>query len=148
MKEPRPAWHPWEQAVRLCVLALLPAVVSTWVHPSRPDWTRPAPRADEVTASQIAAWSGPVLWVDARSRAEFDRSHIPGAVLLNEEQWEDLLDGFLDAWQPGMRVVVYCGGGGGDASRNVARRLRAGSSDLGEIHILHGGIDAWSALSH
>jgi hypothetical protein len=35
-----------------------------------------------------------ILWVDARSKAKFDSRHIPGALLLNQADWESLVSNF------------------------------------------------------
>ena len=69
-------------------------------------WTKPA--IEQVDLNTVSGWTPPVLWVDAREAPAYAKEHIPGAVLLNETEWERLLPEFLQAWQPGRRVVVYC----------------------------------------
>lgn len=124
----------------LLVLALVPALVSGVVQ-----WQRQTlasgPR-DEVAAATVRGWGDKVQWVDARPRAAFDKGHLPGAVLLNEDEWDALVDGFLDAWEPEEVVVVYCDGGSCDESHAVARRLR-GELKIDNVHVLEGGIKAW-----
>ena len=47
------------------------------------------------------AWLGKTaLWVDARSAKEYDAEHLPGAILLNLEDWDNLFPSFLEQWQP------------------------------------------------
>ncbi|HEU4679014.1 MAG TPA: rhodanese-like domain-containing protein, partial [Terrimicrobiaceae bacterium] len=64
-----------------------------------------------------------LLWVDARSRAKYESRHIPGAVLLNNAEWESLVAEFYDRWQPEHQVIVY-GEVDSDNASEVASRLR------------------------
>ena len=83
------------------------------------------------------------LCVDARSKTSFEKDHIPGAVLLNEDQWDELLPGVLTAWWPGQSIVVYCDDKLCDSSNAVAKRLR--ETGLGPVFVLKGGWEAWKA---
>ena len=65
-----------------------------------------------------------------------------GAILLNEEHWEELIPAFLDAWDPEKTIVVYCDGGKCDASRAIATRLRD-ELKLESVYVLQGGWTAW-----
>lgn len=128
------------QAALLFLLALLPAIVSgAW----QLRWSAHEPLAPgEVRADTVRGWGGRVQWVDARPRAQFEAGHLPGALLLNEDEWAALVPAFLDAWDPDRPVVVYCAGGSCEASHAVARRLRE-ELQLGEVHVLKGGLGAW-----
>jgi rhodanese-related sulfurtransferase len=129
------------QAVIIISLALFPALGAAVFHPKRPSWTRPT----EIEPALAHSWGRNVLWVDARSRADFERGHVPGAVLLNEGEWEQLIDPFLDAWRRGVNVVVYCSSRNCDASAEVARRLRD-DAQIENVYVLKGGWEAWQAL--
>ena len=110
------------QFVLLLALALLPAIVSGAIQLK---WQKPETiAADEVTLGTAQSWGDKVLWVDARPRAKFEREHIPGAVLLNEDEWVRLVGPFLDEWELEKNIVVYCDGGSCDASRAVAKRIK------------------------
>jgi rhodanese-related sulfurtransferase len=87
-------------------------------------------------------WGDKVLFVDARSRQRYEAGHIPGAILLNEEQWDTLFPAFSDAWDPDKTIVVYCDGGGCEASQEVAARLRK-ALGVETIFVLKGGWPAW-----
>jgi rhodanese-related sulfurtransferase len=84
-----------------------------------------------------------ILWVDARSKAKFESRHIPGALLLNQTEWESLVSDFYDQWQPGRRVVVY-GEVDSDNGQEVASRLREESA-IDNVWVLKGGYEAWRA---
>lgn len=96
--------------------------------------------ADEVDLAAIAErWNGDVLWIDARPSAEYTASHVPGAIPLNEQDWDASLwehaDALLSSDKP---IVVYCGAFACQASRKIADRLRT-SVGLPEVYILRGG---------
>ncbi|HSY53869.1 MAG TPA: rhodanese-like domain-containing protein [Opitutaceae bacterium] len=126
----------------LLVLALVPALVTAWLHPKRPalGWARPA--VTELALADALGLAPPVIWVDARPDDEYGAGHVPGAVSLNEDRWDALLPKFLEAWQPGMRVVVYCNSQRCDASREVAVRLRH-ELQIDNVFVLQGGWNAW-----
>ena len=130
------------EAGLLLVMAALPALLGGWYHFHRQTlaWTKVL--ADEVEWTEVERWTGPVLWIDARTADAFAAQHVPGAVRLNEGEWERLLPGFLEAWQPEQRIVVYCDSRACDASQGVAQRLRR-ELNLTEIHVLKGGWNAW-----
>jgi len=121
-------------------LALLPALVSGALQLQ---WNAETPASKgEVTIAMVHNWGDRVLWVDARTRAKYEHAHIPGAVLLNEDEWNKLVPAFLDAWDPDVPVVVYCDGGSCDASHAIAERLRK-ELKIEKVHVLKGGWSAW-----
>ena len=131
----------FRQLAALLALALLPALVSGAIQLK---WQKPAPLGDgEVWLETARMWGEKVLWVDARPRAKFDRDHIPGAALLNEDEWVRLVGPFLDVWEPEKTIVVYCDGGSCDASHAVAKRIKEELGVDNTIWILKGGWDAW-----
>lgn len=130
----------WRELAWVLALALAPALISGAVQVRWREW-QPLAR-DEVTRAVVESWQRPVLWVDARSRAKFEKAHAPEAVLLNEDEWNALVPAFLDAWEPDRPVVVYCDGGACEASHAVAKRLRE-ELQLTEVWVLKGGWDAW-----
>lgn len=87
-----------------------------------------------------------VVWVDARPRADWEKSGVPGSILWNLDPAEDMQAFEAEAVAriaANPRVVVYCGDENCGVSRQVAERIRA--LDLGaEISVLRGG---WRALS-
>ena len=82
-----------------------------------------------------------VLWIDARSANDYEAEHVPGAILLNLEGWDELFPQFLDQWDPEKKVVVYCSSAGCELSHEVAERLK--SADISQVFVLKGGWEAW-----
>jgi rhodanese-related sulfurtransferase len=83
-----------------------------------------------------------VIWVDARPENEYEQGHIPRAILLNEDRWNELLPQFLGQWSPEKRVVVYCSAKSCNLAGDVARRLRE-EAQLKDVYVLEGGWEEW-----
>jgi rhodanese-related sulfurtransferase len=125
------------QATAILLLAALPALAAGMWHPRRPSW-----QSDEVTVNAAAAWGAAVLWIDARPDSGFAGGHIPGALSLNEDRWEELLPDVIDHWDTSRKIVVYCSSLSCQASHDVARRLRE-EEQLPNVFVLQGGWEAW-----
>jgi len=129
------------QALFILLVALIPASLTAAFHPRRPPWSQETLAPGEEMLSTVLAWRENVLWVDARSMEEYEAEHIPGALLLNLENWDQLFPKFLDQWVPDERVVVYCSAATCELSRDVAERLRKNS--VSPVFVLKGGWEAW-----
>jgi rhodanese-related sulfurtransferase len=128
------------QLLILLALALVPALVSAAVQLK---WKSDEPlAAGEVRVNTARMWGETVRWVDARPRARYEAGHIGEAVLLNEDEWDSLVPKFLDDWDPEKAVVVYCDGGGCEASHAVAERLKK-DFQIPTVYVLKGGYPAW-----
>lgn len=130
------------QALVLAALSLLPAVGEAIYFRGKISWQSPIPSSEMVSVDQARAWGENVIWVDARPDAEFVRDHVPGALSLNEDRWNELLPQFLAAWSPGKKVVVYCSTESCDLAREAAERLRK-EAQIPEVFVLEGGWEAW-----
>lgn len=132
-------------AVLLLIAALVPTLLAAWLHPKRPGASLLAIEGTaslSVAEAREKARTETLLWVDARRSEAYAAGHIPQAINLREDAWEELLTGFIDAWQPGQSVVVYCDGGACAAARSVAARLRR-EFGLEQVWYLHGGWESW-----
>ena len=130
----------FRQFLILALLAVVPALVSGAIQLK---WQKNEPLAPgEIRAETVRLWKDQVVWVDARPRARYDAGHIDGAVLLNEDEWDALVPEFLNVWDPEKAVVVYCDGGGCEASHDVANRLRRDFA-IETVYVLKGGYPAW-----
>ena len=130
------------QSLILCLLPVLPALVSGLAHPKRPDLHSEALKEGEVLSTTAMQWGDGALWVDARSLEDYEKGHVPNAVPLNQDDWDALLERFLNAWEPGQAVIVYCDSRECHASDNVARLLRE-EVGLDRVYVLKGGWEAW-----
>lgn len=132
------------QSLLLIGLAFLPGVGQALYYHDKVSWRTPIAPSEMVTLSQAQAWSEGAIWVDARPQEDYERDHVPGALLLNEDRWNELFPAMLAVWSPGKRVVVYCSTEGCGASREVAHRLRK-EAGLTNVFVLEGGWEAWHA---
>jgi rhodanese-related sulfurtransferase len=114
------------QSLALVLAALLPAAASALFHPHRPGW-------------DAQAFCRKAVWVDARATKEFQKGHLPGALPLNEDEWDSQLVTVLETWQPGRPILVY--GKQCYDSEAVARRLK--KMDLKPVYDLKGGWASW-----
>ncbi len=136
----------FRQAVCLAALALLPAAGEAIYFRERVAWRQRAP-SDEVNLAQTDGFGAHIMWIDARSREQFEAAHVPGAFLLNAGEWDELLPAMLNAWTPDRKLVVYCSAQSCDASKEVARRLKE-EAGLKNVYVLTGGWEAWQSGHH
>jgi len=130
------------QAAILVLLGFVPAIGEAIYFRDKVSWQSPIPASELVTVDQARPWGDRAIWVDARPDEEFARDHVPGAVSLNEDHWNELLPPFLPNWSPGKKVVVYCSAESCNAARDVAKRLRD-EAQLTEVFVLQGGWEEW-----
>lgn len=138
------------QSVILLASAAAAGVLVWKFHPDAPELylSREAAVPGEVTVAEAKERmaAGPVVWLDARHEKEFQAGHIPGALLLNEAQWEDLLIASFEtitSAPEGAPVIIYCDGQACAASRGVRDKLRQTPIGDRELLILRGGWPAW-----
>ncbi|MCA1959555.1 MAG: hypothetical protein LDL33_02070 [Desulfomonile sp.] len=93
--------------------------------------------ADAAAEFMAKAKEGTFTLLDVRQPKEYERGHIPGAVLIPLPQLSDSLDQ-LDPEKP---VVVYCAIGG---RSRVAAHLLAGKG-FKTVYNIKGGIMAWNS---
>lgn len=135
------------QAVLLLVFAFLPAIGQALYFRGNPALATKLPDAHEVTLAQAKSWGDTVLWLDARPNEEFAAGHVPGALSLNEDDWNGLLPAVLAAWKPAGKIVVYCSRKSCNASHGVAERLRH-EDNLQNVYVLPGGWEEWEENAH
>ena len=130
------------QALLLIALAFVPAIGEAIYFRNKVSWQSPIPASELMTVDQARSWGDNVIWVDARPDNEFERDHIPNAILLNEDRWSELLPQFLRQWSPERKIIVYCSAQSCNASREVAKRLRD-EAQLKNVFVLDGGWEEW-----
>lgn len=132
------------QILFLLVLAAIPAMGAALFHPKRPAWNAETPAPGEILLRTALGENDSVLWLDARPTADYEAAHIPGAMLLNEDEWNTLLPAVLAAWRNGKIIVVYCNSLQCHSSDAVAKRLRE-EAKLPDVYVLKGGWESWLA---
>jgi rhodanese-related sulfurtransferase len=130
------------QVLILAALALAPGVGEAIYFRDKISWQSAILPSELVTVDRARTWGDNAIWVDARPDDEFARDHVPGALSLNEDRWNELLPQFLAVWSPEKKVIVYCSSLSCNASREVARRLRK-EAQLPDVFVLKGGWEAW-----
>jgi rhodanese-related sulfurtransferase len=130
------------QALLLIALASVPAVGEAIYFRDKVSWQSLDRSSEMVTLDKAQSWGANAIWVDARPDNEFEQDHVPGAIPLNEDRWNELLPTLLARWSLEKRIVVYCGSQSCNASREVARRLRD-EAGLKEVFVLQGGWETW-----
>jgi rhodanese-related sulfurtransferase len=134
----------WKQSGLLIAAALIAGTVSAFVHPFRPPWQEvedPAAarwRIDPARARGLMG-EGAVVWIDARSRGAHEAGAIPGSLLLNPEEWGELMFEHQTALQEAFErpVIVYCDGEDCSRSAEIAGRLRE-LLGLDPVYVLEG----------
>jgi rhodanese-related sulfurtransferase len=130
------------QALLLVSLAFIPAIGQAIYFRNKVSWEAPVPASQMVSVSKARSWGENAIWVDARRDEQFAQDHIPGAVLLNEDRWNELLPQFLGSWSPGKKTVVYCSNESCNLAVEVAQRLRQ-EGKLADVFVLEGGWEEW-----
>lgn len=133
-----------KQVALILGAAAAAGIVSAFVHPLRPPWREVGDPAlarwhiDVARARSLGA-GGTVLWIDARKREAYDRGHLEGALLLNVEEWGELMFEHQIPLQEAFEhpVVVYCDGERCERSEEVAKRLRE-LLGLDPVYVLKG----------
>jgi rhodanese-related sulfurtransferase len=132
------------QSVLLLGLAFLPAAVQGLYFRDRILWQARVAESDMVSVELARSWGADAIWIDARPEADFEREHVPDAILLNEDRWNELLPQFLqERWSPEKKLVVYCSAESCNLAGDVARRLREEAKLPNQIRVLKGGWEEW-----
>ena len=86
------------------------------------------------------------LFVDARSRDDYDEGHIKGAISLPVGQFDEKIEAFLEQYPPEKAIVTYCSGRTCQDSHRLAQFLL----ELGytEINVFIDGFPGWEAEGH
>jgi rhodanese-related sulfurtransferase len=130
------------QALLLIALAFVPAIGEAIYFRNKVSWQSRDLASEMVDLDRAQSWGANAIWVDARPDNEFERDHVPGAIPLNEDRWNELLPAFLGQWLPEKKIIVYCSSQSCNASREVAHRLRD-EAGLKDVFVLQGGWEEW-----
>ena len=140
--------HVLREIATLVAVSLLLAVAAWFAHPE--DFPlRADPTAYELDIEQtltpvpeaLAAYaSGVHIFIDTRSRDAFDAAHIPGAMNLRPETFDDDLREVFDWVQPEDAFIVYGVGNLKAAGAVCSRLIERGYAN---VTVLSGDLEAW-----
>ena len=131
------------QAALLIALAFVPAIGQAVYFRGKVSWESRLTNSEAVDVDLARSWGANAMWVDARPDNEFEADHIPGAIPLNEDRWNELLPQFLAQWTPEKHIVVYCSSKSCNLAEDVAKRLRDEAKLPNDIRVLSGGWEEW-----
>lgn len=134
------------EALILIALALAGAAGTHFFHPRAPAWYLVEEKLadDEVSMAVISQkWKDDVFWIDARVSEEYQKDHVPGAISLSEQNFDQTLFDHMTTLQDLKKpIILYCDSQKCDASRNVKEHLLH-SLPLENVFVLKGG---WQAV--
>ncbi len=90
--------------------------------------------------------SNKFVFVDARSRDDYNEGHIKGAVSLPVGQFDEKIEAFLKQYPPGKAIVTYCSGRTCQDSHRLAQFLL--EFGYTEINVFIDGFSGWQAEGH
>ena len=86
------------------------------------------------------------VFVDARSRDDYDQGHIKGAVSLPVGQFDEKIEVFLEQYSPEKAIITYCSGRTCEDSHKLAQLLL--EFGYTEINVFIDGFPGWEAEGH
>ncbi len=98
-----------------------------------------------VSLKTAQSWGDSALWLDARSRSDYEAEHIPGAIPLNVDNWEEDITTVRAVQIHKKKIVVYCYNAKCNSAAKVARRLRK-ELGLKNVVVMHGGWETWKEV--
>ena len=97
----------------------------------------------DVTLAKKLYDSQKFVFVDARSRDDYDEAHIKGAVSLPVGQFDEKIEEFLERYPPEKAIITYCSGRTCEDSHRLAQLLLA--FGYTEINVFIDGYPGWKA---
>ena len=98
---------------------------------------------DDVNIAKQIYGSGEAVFVDARSREDYEEGHIKGAVSLPFGQFHDFIDAFKAQYSTASTIVTYCSGRTCDDSHLLAQLLF--EQGYTEVSVFIDGYPGWEA---
>lgn len=130
------------ELLALVLLPVIPAVFNYYLNPAQVPWDPLTLKDGEMSLRGWVTMQEVSLLVDARAPEVYAEGHIPGAINVYNEDFDAQIGDFLEHWEPGLKVVVYCDSRLCGASEEIAERLR-GDFEMSEVFVLKGGWEAW-----
>jgi rhodanese-related sulfurtransferase len=101
---------------------------------------------EDVAYAKTLYDSGHVLFVDARSRENFENGHIKGAFSLPVGEFDELIDSFFDRYALDKPIITYCSGRTCEDSHRLAQLLI--SRGYLNTSVMIDGFPGWEAAGY
>ena len=100
----------------------------------------------DVTFAKKLYDSKKFVFVDARSRDDYDEGHIKGAVSLPVGQFDEKIEAFSEQYPPDKPIITYCSGRTCEDGNKLAQHLL----EFGymEIGVFIDGFPGWEAAGY
>ncbi|MBN1403191.1 MAG: hypothetical protein JW942_01830 [Opitutales bacterium] len=121
----------------LLTLSVILGALSLYLNPHAPSYGEDILREGEIDLESALAIKD-VVWVDARSGQEFERSRAKDSININEDDYYTQVGEFLARWKNDKTVIVYCSSDACSSAENIAERLRR-EAGADKVFVLHGG---------
>jgi rhodanese-related sulfurtransferase len=86
------------------------------------------------------------VFVDARSAEEFAAGHIPGALLLPKDDFDEVLSSWTTLVPFDTLLITYCGGGSCDSSHDVAEWMK--EEGYSKVKVFRDGWEKWKGAGY
>lgn len=118
----------------------LPLSLREVEHPGIPAWVWE--RVDRIAVDDAREmWQAGVTVLDVRDAEDYATGHIPGALSLPYQEFDDAYERVAPQLDPAEPVLIYCYGSSCGLSMRVAKLLLPRGYD--RLHSLESGIAGW-----
>jgi rhodanese-related sulfurtransferase len=137
----------------ICLIGAILGVLFNAVSPRSIDLLGPVPHRVVEGIGELSleeAWDlhkqRTGVFVDARSAKEFGAGHIPGALLLPLEDFDEAVSSWKDLIPLETLLITYCAGAGCDSSLDVAEWLK--EEGYSQVKVFFGGWEQWKGAGY
>ena len=141
------------RGVMICLAGAVFGVLFNAVSPRGIDLLGPVPHREAKGIDELGleeAWAlhkeRTGVFVDARSAEEFGEGHIPGALLLPLDDFDEAVASWPDLIPLETLLITYCAGAGCDSSWDVAELLM--EEGYSRIKVFFGGWEQWKGAGY
>jgi len=97
---------------------------------------------DEVNLAKTVYDQGDALFMDARSKEDFDDGHIRGAISLPLGEFDDRINAFMERYPSDQPIITYCAGRTCEDSHRLAEKLMEFGYE--RVSIMIDGFPGWN----
>jgi rhodanese-related sulfurtransferase len=101
---------------------------------------------DDITLAKKLYDSQKFVFVDARSRIDYDEGHIKGAVSLPIGQFDEKIEMFLERYPLEKAIITYCSGRTCEDSHQLAQLLLA--FGYTKVNVFIDGLPGWETAGY